>query len=185
MEFVQQTTALSHMIEIKPIQLHQIDEVKRLILAVCNEIFQLPEEVVRRFDPMSDIDDVDSHYFENGGIFLVLIDEGRVVGSGAIRRLNDDICELKRMWLLNEYRGRGLGHKMAQILLEFANNTGYKKIRLDLLNPQKQTQAIEFYKRMGFYAIAPYNDSFCTVFMEKLLYGQSSGSGFENIPDNR
>jgi putative acetyltransferase len=157
------------MIEIKPIQLHQIDEVKRLILAICDEIFQLPEDVVKRFDSMSDIDDVHSHYFDNGGIFLVLIDAGQVVGSGAIRRLNDDICELKRMWFINEYRGRGLGMKMAQVLLEFARNQGYKKIRLDLLNPQKQTQAIELYKRMGFYAIAPYNDSFCTVFMEKLL----------------
>jgi putative acetyltransferase len=157
------------MIEIKPIQLHQIDEVKRLILAICDEIFQLPEDVVRRFDPMSDIDDVYSHYFDDGGIFLVLIDESRVVGSGAIRRLSDDICELKRMWFLKEYRGRGLGKTMAQMLLDFAKKTGYKKIRLDLLNPQQQTQAIEFYQRMEFYAIAPYNDSFCTVFMEKIL----------------
>ena len=157
------------MIEIKPIQLHQLEDVKHLIFAVCDEIFQASEETIRRFDTMSDIDDVYSHYFDNAGIFLVLMDEGRVVGSGAIRRLNDDICELKRMWFLKEYRGRGLAKNMVQLLLDFARNAGYKKVRLDLLDEQKQIQALKFYKGMGFYAIAPYNDSFCTVFMEKNL----------------
>ncbi|MEP0782010.1 GNAT family N-acetyltransferase [Microcoleus sp. ZQ-A2] len=118
---------------------------------------------------MSDIDDVYSHYLDKGGTFLVLLDQERVVGSGAIRRLNDDICELKRMWFLKEYRGRGLAKNMVQLLLDFARNAGYKKVRLDLFDEQKQAQALEFYKRIGFYAIAPYNDSFCTVFMEKDL----------------
>ena len=157
------------MIEIQPIQLHQAEAVKHLVFRICEEIFQISEETVRRYDTMSDIDEVRSHYFDNGGTFLVLVDEGRVVGSGAIRRLNDDICELKRMWFLKEYRGRGLAKEMLQRLLEFARKTGYKKVRLDLLDEQKQTQALKFYKRMGFYAIAPYNDSFCTVFMEKVL----------------
>jgi putative acetyltransferase len=157
------------MIEIKSIQLHQSEEVKHLIFAVCNEIFQVSEETIRRFDTMSDIDDVYSHYLDNGGTFLVLLDQERVVGSGAIRRLNDDICELKRMWFLKEYRGRGLANNMVQLLLDFARNAGYKKVRLDLFDEQKQAQALEFYKRIGFYAIAPYNDSFCTVFMEKDL----------------
>ncbi|AFZ21650.1 GNAT family N-acetyltransferase [Allocoleopsis franciscana] len=157
------------MIEIKSIQLHQSEEVKHLIFAVCNEIFQVSEEVIRRFDTMSDIDDMHSYYFNNGGTFLVLMDERKVVGSGAIRRLNNDICELKRMWFIKKYRGQGLANQMVQLLLDFARKTGYKKVRLDLLDEQKQTQALKFYKRLGFYAIAPYNDSFCTVFMEKIL----------------
>lgn len=157
------------MIEIKPIQLHQSEEVKHLIFGVCHEIFQVSEETIRRFDTMSDIDDVYSHYLDNGGTFLVLLDQERVIGSGAIRQLNDDICELKRMWFIKEYRGRGLAKNMVQLLLDFARNAGYKKVRLDLFDEQKQAQALEFYKRIGFYAIAPYNDSVCTVFMEKDL----------------
>jgi putative acetyltransferase len=157
------------MIEIQPIQLQQSEEVKRLIFTVCDEIFQVSEETVRRYDTMSDIDEVRSHYFDNGGTFLVLLDQGRVVGSGAIRRLDEDICELKRMWLLKEYRGLGLGNKMIKILLDFARNAGYKTVRLDLFDEQKQAQALKFYKRLGFYALAPYNDSFCTVFMEKII----------------
>jgi putative acetyltransferase len=157
------------MIEIKPIELDQVEEVQQVIVAVCHEIWQLPEEVIRRYDAMSDLDNLRSHYFDNNGTFLVLIDEGRVVGSGAIRRLNNDICELKRMWFLKAYRGRGLGTKMAQMLLDFARKKGYKKVRLDTTDEQKQAQAIQLYQRLGFYFIERYNDSSCTVFMEKIL----------------
>ncbi|GAA6618372.1 GNAT family N-acetyltransferase [Scytonema sp. NUACC26] len=109
------------------------------------------------------------HYFDNNGIFLVLVDNNRVVGTGAIRRFNEEICELKRMWFLKEYRGRGLGKEMAQMLLDFAQKAGYKKVRLDTASQEKQSQAIEFYKQLGFYLIERYNDSLCTVFMEKEL----------------
>ncbi|MBD1833788.1 GNAT family N-acetyltransferase [Cyanobacteria bacterium FACHB-472] len=157
------------MIEIKPIKSYQVEEVKRVIVAVACEIWQLPEEAIAYYDAMSDIDNMRSHYFDNNGTFLVLIDDGRVVGSGAIRRLNDDICELKRMWFLKDYRGQGLGMKMAHMLLDFARKTGYKKVRLDTTDKQKQAQALKLYKRIGFYFIERYNDGFCTVFMEKML----------------
>lgn len=157
------------MIEIKPIKNHQIEEVKQVIFTVCHELWQVSEETSRHYDAMSDIDEVRSHYFDNNGTFLVIVDDGKVVGCGAIRRLSDDICELKRMWLLKEYRGRGLGMKLAQRLLDFARNTGYKKVRLDTLDEQKQALALKLYKRLGFYAIDRYNESFCTVFMEKML----------------
>ncbi len=73
------------------------------------------------------------------------------------------------MWFFKEYRGRGLGKKMAQMLLDFAQKAGYKKVRLDTASQEKQFQAIEFYKRLGFYFIERYNESLCTVFMEKEL----------------
>lgn len=157
------------MIEITTIKLHQIEEVKRIIFAVCSEIFQVTEEVIRNYDSMSDIDDVRSHYLDNKGTFLVLVDDDKVVGSGGIRHLNDDICELKRMWLLKDYRGKGFGKKMAQMLLDFAKKAGYKKVRLDCGDEQKQAQAVNLYKQFGFYVIERYNDSLCTVFMEKII----------------
>lgn len=166
------------MIEITTIKLHQIEEVKQIIFAICSEIFQVTEEVIRNNDSLSDIDDMrsppggrfaPSHYLDNKGTFLVLVDDDKVVGSGGIRRLNDEICELKRMWLLKDYRGQGFGKKMAQMLLDFAKKAGYKKVRLDCGDEQKQAQAVNFYKQLGFYIIERYNDSLCTVFMEKIL----------------
>lgn len=157
------------MVEIKLIQFHQVAEVKRVILTVCHEIWQFPLEVVRCYDSMSDLDNLKSHYFDNNGTFLVIVDQGRVVGSGALQRFNDDICELKRMWILKDYRGKGLGTQMAQMLLDFAKVAEYKAVRLDLADQQKQLPAIQLYKRFGFYFIERYNDSLCTVFMEKML----------------
>jgi putative acetyltransferase len=159
------------MVEIRPIQQHQIEQAKQIVMAVCLEIWQdiLTEEDLRRYDSMSDVEHVRSHYFDNSGVFLVLVDNEQVVGTGAIRKLDDEICELKRMWFLKEYRGQGWGWKMAQMLFDFARQVGYRKVRLDLANEERQPQALKLYKRLGFYPIERYNDSPCNIFMEKLL----------------
>lgn len=159
------------MIEIKPIQQHQIKQAKQIVTTVSLEIWQdiLTEQDLRSYDSMSDIENVRSQYFGNNGTFLVLVDDDRVIGSGAIRKLNDEICELKRMWFLKAYRGQGLGWKMAQMLFDFAKQAGYCKIRLDLANEKRQSKALKFYQKLGFYPIERYNDSPCQVFMERLL----------------
>jgi putative acetyltransferase len=159
------------MVEIKPIERHQIEPAKQIVMAVSLEIWQgiITEADFRRLDALSDIDNVQSHYFNNNGTFLVLVDRDRVVGTGAIRKIDDEICELKRMWFLKAYRGQGLGWKMAQRLLAFAQETGYRKMRLDLASKERQPEALKFYQKLGFYPIERYNDGLCEVFMEKLL----------------
>jgi len=81
-------------IKIIPIKQHQIDEAKQVVIKVCLEIFDelSSEDDLKRYDSMSDIEEVRSHYFANNGTFLVLLDENRVVGSGAMRKL--------RIWFL-------------------------------------------------------------------------------------
>lgn len=158
-------------IKITPIEQYQIDEAKQVVISVCLEIWNglLNEDDLKRYDSMSDIDNVQSHYFDSNGTFLVLFDENRVVGTGAIRKLDDETCELKRMWFLKEYRGKGNGLQMAQMLFDFAKQAGYKKVRLDLANEERQSQALKFYKKLGFYPIERYNNSPCDVFMEMSL----------------
>lgn len=159
------------MIEIKPIQKYQFEEAKRSVIAVNLDFWQgdLTEEDLRRMDSMSDIENAQSHYFDNRGLFLVLLDNGQIVGTGAIRRLDDEICELKRMWFQQPYRGQGWGWEMAQMLLDFARQTGYQKVRLDLAKAERQSQAMKLYTKLGFYPIERYNDAPCEVFMEKCL----------------
>ncbi len=159
------------MVEIRPIQQHEIEQAKQIVMGVSLEIWQgvLTEADLRRIDSMSDIENVHSHYFDNGGTFLVLVDDEQVVGTGAIRRLDDEICELKRMWFLKEYRGQGFGWKMAQMLFDSAQQAEYCKVRLDLAKEERQPQALKLYRKLGFYSIERYNESLCTVFMEKVL----------------
>jgi putative acetyltransferase len=162
-------------IQIRPIEAHEVGQAKEVIAAVCCEIWRpesTPTELLAEWDGTSftdDLDNVRSHYFEQGGTFLVLVDESRVVGMGGIRRLDDDTCELKRMWFLKEYRGKGLGTKLGLRLFDFAREAGYKKVRLDVFQPDKQQQAVRCYERLGFYRVEPYNDSPCGLFMERVL----------------
>ncbi len=60
-------------IQITPIKQHQIDEVKQLITTVCLEILNelLTEDDISRIDSKSDIENLQSHYFDNNGTFIL------------------------------------------------------------------------------------------------------------------
>jgi putative acetyltransferase len=160
-------------LEIKPIAPHQAPEAKRLILSIAREMLAWPEpldEIVRTFDErgeMRDLDELPAHYFERGGLFLAVLDDGRLIGTGAVRRLDERLCELKRMWLLPAYHGRGIGYRLAQQLFEFARAQGYTTIRLE--TGPEQTRAIRFYERLGFHRIPTVEGDEEDVFMEMAL----------------
>jgi putative acetyltransferase len=142
-------------IEIKPIEPHQIGEAKRVILTVVKQVFNNAETVdellIIHADWLADVDDLQAHYFARRGIFLVALDDGRVIGTGAIRPMNEKTCELKRMWLLEAYHGKGIGYRVMQELLAFARPMGYEK--MELLTEPKQARAVRFYQRVGFQII--------------------------------
>lgn len=97
------------MLEIKQIQPHQTEEVKHIILKIGEEIFEKTAETVQKYDPMLDIDRVQTDYFDRQGTFLVVMDDEAVVGCGGIKNLNSEICELKRMWLLKKLSRTRIG----------------------------------------------------------------------------
>jgi putative acetyltransferase len=162
------------MIEIRPIQQHEIQAAKRVIFTVAFEIFggaDTLEESIAKFSAqgkLSEMDDMQKNYFENGGTFLVTVHNGRIIGTGAIRRVKDDVCELKRLWLLSEYHGQGLGYRMMQELFRIARQKGYKSMRL-FTDPVFQKRALEFYKRLGFYQIQTVGDDPDDIGMEIAL----------------
>ncbi|PKO14541.1 MAG: GNAT family N-acetyltransferase [Chloroflexi bacterium HGW-Chloroflexi-10] len=141
-------------IQIQQIESHQIAEAKRVILSVARNIFQWQaplEEIILQFDEqgeLKDIDELQSHYFDRQGIFLVAMDQGKIIGTGAIRKADSETAELKRLWLLEEYHGQGIGYQLMQMLLQFAQTAGYQHIHL--LTDRRQDRAISFYQRLGF-----------------------------------
>lgn len=157
------------MITIQPIQPHQHQAAKQVLLTVCQELWEVSEEFVLQHDPLPDFDDIENSYFNQNGTFLVLLDGERVVGTCGVRHWQGDICEMKRLWFLKEYRGQGLGRLIAQRVIDFATAKGYKRVRLDVADAEKQTLPIILYQQLGFYFIERYNDGPCTVFMEKVL----------------
>lgn len=149
------------MIEIRPIQPEEWNTAKQVFYHVAHVVFKerLPlDEYIAYHETRGDVkdmDDIEKNYFEKGGVFLVLVDDNKVIGMGAIRRLEDKVCELKRLWLLFEYQGKGLGYRMVMELLRIAREMGYEKIRLETA-PVHLKRATALYRRIGFYEIPTY-----------------------------
>lgn len=89
-----------------------------------------------------------------GAIFIVYNKNYSALGCFGIRKLNETICELKRMYLKPKFQGLGIGKIMLEKSFLFATELGYKKMRLDTLSTMHS--AIALYKKMGFYEIEPY-----------------------------
>jgi ribosomal protein S18 acetylase RimI-like enzyme len=93
----------------------------------------------------------------DGRLFLASVDE-KLAGCIALRKLEDDICEMKRLYLRDEFRGVGLGNTMIERLIEKARAIGYSKMLLDTY-PQKMGKAVKLYESHGFTVIPPYYDN--------------------------
>ena len=162
------------MVEIVPIRAEQVDDAKRVIYSVAHEIFheaETLEESIALYDGRShlrDVEDFQNAYQANGGVFLVMLDDGRLIGTGALRRLEDGVGEIKRLWLLPAYHGRGLGYRMMLALLDEALRQGYTRLRLET-SPIYQTRALRFYRRLGFYETARFGTDEDAVALELKL----------------
>ncbi len=158
------------MITIRPIRADEISAAKMIMYSVAYNIFGFDgtlEESIRHFQALgihADLEDVQTHYVENEGLFLVALDGEQVIGSGALRKLDERTAELKRMWLLEAYHGQGIGYRLITQLFDFARQTGYTQVRLQ--TSPEQVRALEFYRRVGFYEIPCYNDDIGEISME-------------------
>lgn len=162
------------MIEIRPIQPHEWNEAKRIVYRVAHVVFNDPltlEESIAYHESrheLKDMDDIQMNYFENGGTFLVMFKDGEMICTGAIRKIDDDTCELKRLWLLHENQKQGLGYRMLRELLSIARDMRYKRMWLQT-DVVAQSRAFEFYEQIGFYEIPRYSDRTDDICMEMML----------------
>ncbi len=149
------------MAEILPIQPGQVEEARRVIYTVAHGLFHPDrpiDEVTADWDAdgtLADLEDIERYYFASGGTFLVVIESGRVIGTGALRQLEGDVAELKRLWLLPEYHRKGLGYAIVMELFRVAREKQYRFIRLET-DSTRQTRAIAFYRQLGFREIPRY-----------------------------
>lgn len=138
------------------------------VTATTQEDFQLARKLLREYEAHIGVDlcfqgfeeelrSLERVYGPPGGRFLLVHQEGQTAGCVAVRDIGNQICEMKRLFLRPEFRGRGLGRKCAEQIIREAREMGYVAIRLDTLPVMRET--IDLYRSMGFCEIPAYMSS--------------------------
>ena len=103
-----------------------------------------------------------------GGAFVALYDGDEAVAGGGIKRLDDETCELKRMFVVESHRGRGLARILLGALEDAARDLGYARVRLD--TGVHQHAALHLYPSSGYSEIDDYNaNPYASYWGEKRL----------------
>src|SRR5271166_5754814 len=80
---------------------------------------------------------------------------GELAACVALHKLEPGICEMKRLYLRPNFRGKGLGRTLTERIITEARQIGYKRMRLDTVEPAMK-DAVAMYRKLGFKEIAPY-----------------------------
>jgi GNAT superfamily N-acetyltransferase len=110
------------------------------------------------FDPDASVSADPDELTPPRGVFLVVrADDGNPIGCGAVKLLDPQTAEIKRMWLAPEARGQGLGQKLLAALEDAARGLGATQGRLD--TNDVLGAAMSLYRNAGWEAIPAYNDN--------------------------
>jgi putative acetyltransferase len=136
---------------IRPATNNDISSIKQVIFT-CLKEYALPPGINGKD---SDLDNIEKNYFCNNGFFGVVVNTNttRIVGTFGLFSVNEKTCELRKMYLSKEVRGKGLGKSILNSLINKAREKHYKKIILETISPL--TIAISLYKQFGFKEITP------------------------------
>jgi putative acetyltransferase len=135
---------------------YEIQEIKpRHDAAVSEIIRKVGEEygaIGEGFGPSdSEVNAMSEHYNDKSSSrYLVATIKGNIVGGSGIASFNNsnEVCELRKLFLLPESRGIGIGRKLTEDCLKYAKTKGYKMCYLDTL--QNMKPAIALYEKLGF-----------------------------------
>lgn len=129
------------------------DEVKKLIKEYYHRLgrdlsFQNIE---------AELDDPAVRYSPPQGELLVALENDEVLGMVAYHRLTSKRCEMKRLYLTPNARGRHLGERLVETIIDHAKASGYEEMVLDTIKPLKA--AVSLYRKYGFEECEAYYDN--------------------------
>ena len=125
--------------------------IKKVVFTVLKEYGLEPDENGKD----SDLDDIEQNYIRHDGYFGVIIDSlaNEIVGTVGLHPENKEEIELRKMYLIKDARGFGLGKKLLETSIRISREKGYTRMTLETISPL--VEAISLYKSYGFHEIAP------------------------------
>ena len=144
------------------------DEIIKAKELICEYVKWLGQDLC--FQGIDDeLSNFPDKYKEPLGAFIIAKTGENVIGCVGLRKLEDKICEMKRLYVRDGFKGKGIGKLLTEKIIEEAGKKNYNIIRLDTLSIMEA--ALGIYYKLGFKKIAPYyhNPSECVIFLEKTI----------------
>lgn len=148
-----------------------------IVTADNAELFEQARLLFREYAEWLDIDlsfqsfdeelaNLETIYFPPDGSLLLAFYDKQIVGCVAVRRLEPEVCEMKRLFVKPQFQNLKIGKNLIAAVIEKARNLGYERMRLDTLPVMEKAQKL--YSSFGFGKIPAYryNPNPQTVFME-------------------
>jgi ribosomal protein S18 acetylase RimI-like enzyme len=127
-----------------------IEQIRRLFLEYAGSLdFKL---CFQDFD--KEIASLPGEYAPPNGRLYLAFERSEPVGCVGLRRLEDGVSEMKRLYVKPNHRREGIGRELAELVIRDARSIGYSKMRLDTV--ASMVPAITLYKSLGFKEIPPY-----------------------------
>jgi putative acetyltransferase len=143
-----------------PQQLDQVRDLMRAFTAWHRGRHREDLELIERyFDAAAfenELASLPGKYAPPRGALLLATHEGSPAGCVALREIDADACEMKRMFVYPQFQGKGVGRALAAAVLGASRSIGYRSMLLD--TSVRQSEAIALYRRLGFRDIEPYYD---------------------------
>ena len=121
------------------------------------------------------------HIADSFSAFWCMFDREQLIGTVAVRAMDGNRCELKSLYLLEKYHGRGYGRRLLGAALQFAERAGFSAMYLDSLSTS--TKALRLYRKAGFTDTVSYHTGGRSdVFMMRPLTQRQEGNGMTIRP---
>ena len=102
--------------------------------------------------------------------FWIMLDGEEIIGTAALKRMDERRCELKSLYLYERFQGRGLGRKLLKTVIEEAARSSYREMYLDTLSTS--ARALSLYEKTGFVQTERYNANYDADIFMVLKIGQ-------------
>ena len=149
-------------------QAHSQEELRQVKLLFSEYASSLDFDLsFQNFD--NELANLPGEYSLPSGAILLAYYEGSAAGCVAMRRLAEDVCEMKRLYVRPAFRGKKIGKALSVAIIDEARKRGYSRMRLDTVPSMKE--AIQLYRSLGFKETYPYryNPRAGAMFLELIL----------------